>query len=446
MNPFTSLGLSPEIVNTLNQLGFEEPTDIQKTAIPIIMAGNDLLAIAQTGTGKTATYALPTIERLKRYANNSTSPAMHPVRMLVLVPTRELAQQVQENIALFVQHIPLRYAVLYGGTNINPQIEQLRQGIEILIATVGRLNDLIEQKAVQLNKVEIVILDEADKMLDIGFFDDICKIFSHLPNKKQTALFSATFSKQIELLTKEFLYQPQRIEIAPKNTTNINVVQHFVGVDNPQKRTLLYTLISELNMYQVIIFCNTKATVERVAHYLTRKRISVLSIHGDKTQSNRTDTLLKFKQGNIQALVATDVAARGLDIEALPFVINYDLPQQVENYVHRIGRTGRAGANGVAISLVEESNIEQYQNILSLTKQNIRIEFIDLYKPYWYQKKKIALEIQNPSPLSEQLNTSRQSKENTLIICQPIPGRKKYIRKKEDCALLLPNYGLDQSS
>lgn len=438
MNPFASLGLSPEIVETLNQLAFEEPTDIQKNAIPKVMAGNDLLAIAQTGTGKTAAYALPTIERLKRYANNSTSPAMHPVRMLVLVPTRELAQQVQENIALFIQNLPLRYAVLYGGTNINPQIEELRRGVEILVATVGRLKDLIEQKSVQLNKVEIVILDEADKMLDIGFFDDIRKIFSYLPHKKQTALFSATFSKQIELLTKEFLHQPQRIEIAPQNTTNINVEQHFIGIDNQQKKSLLYALISELNMYQVLIFCNTKATVERITRYLTQKRISVLPIHGDKTQSNRTETLLQFKQGNIQALVATDVAARGLDIDALPFVVNYDLPQQAEDYVHRIGRTGRAGASGVAISLVEESDLEQYQNILDLTKQNIKIEFIDHYEPYWSQKKKIAPQTKKSSNLSKQLNPPKENKKNAPVICEPIPGRKKHIRKKEDCALVLP--------
>ena len=352
MNKFAELGLGAEIVAALEEQGYQQPTPIQEAAIPKALAGHDLLAAAQTGTGKTAAFMLPSLERLKRYANASASPAMHPVRMLVLTPTRELADQIDQNTQRYIKNLPLRHTVLFGGVNMDKQTAQLRAGCEIVVATVGRLLDHVKQKNIVLNKVEIVVLDEADRMLDMGFIDDIRNIMQMLPRPRQTLLFSATFAPAIRKLAQDFMHSPEVVEVAAQNTTNANVEQHVIAVDTHRKRDLLERLIVDLGMQQVIVFCKTKQSADQVARDLARRGLSVSAIHGDKSQQTRLDVLSQFKAGSLRVLVATDVAARGLDIAELPFVVNYEMPVQAEDYVHRIGRTGRAGADGVAISMM----------------------------------------------------------------------------------------------
>jgi len=374
MNPFASLGLGSEIVSALTEQGYENPTPIQAAAIPKALAGHDLLAAAQTGTGKTAAFMLPSLERLKRYATSSTSPAMHPVRMLVLTPTRELADQIDQNVQGYIKNLPLRHTVLFGGVNMDKQTADLRAGCEIVVATVGRLLDHVKQKNINLNKVEIVVLDEADRMLDMGFIDDIRKIMQMLPKPRQTLLFSATFAPPIRKLAKDFMNAPEIVEVAAQNTTSANVEQHIIAVDALKKRNLLERLIVDLQMNQVIVFCKTKQSVDQVTRDLVRRNLAAQSIHGDKSQQSRLETLNAFKEGSLRVLVATDVAARGLDIAELPFVINYELPTQPEDYVHRIGRTGRAGADGVVSNIAAEEGqvVAAGQTVLTLTQEGER--------------------------------------------------------------------------
>lgn len=367
MNSFTALGLSSELVHTLEVCGFNSPTPIQKKAIPEVLAGKDLLAIAETGTGKTAAYALPALERIRHHANRSASPAMHPLRMLILLPTRELAIQVEDNIAQFVKALPLRHTVIYGGAPITSQVSALQRGVEILIATVGRLKDLLEQGVVQLSKVEIVVLDEADKMLDIGFLDEICEILSLLPQNKQTLLFSATFSKEIESIATECLNNPIKIESKPEKANNSLIEQHIIAVDSRRKRSTLVQLLEKLQSPQAMIFCNTKAQVEKLTMHLQHKQFKAAAIHGDKNQEHRLEALEDFKNGTVRLLIATDVAARGLNISNLPYVINYDLPTHAEDYIHRIGRTGRAGKEGVAFSFLEKVSLSAFEAIQGLS-------------------------------------------------------------------------------
>lgn len=385
-NPFSSLGLGTELVSALTAQGYENPTPIQAAAIPKALAGHDLLAAAQTGTGKTAAFMLPSLERLKRYATASTSPAMHPVRMLVLTPTRELADQIDQNVQGYIKNLPLRHTVLFGGMNMDKQTADLRAGCEIVVATVGRLLDHVKQKNIHLNKVEIVVLDEADRMLDMGFIDDIRKIMQMLPRQRQTLLFSATFSAPIRKLAQDFMNAPETVEVAAQNTTNANVEQHIIAVDTIQKRNLLERLIVDLHMNQVIVFCKTKQSVDRVTRELVRRNLSAQAIHGDRSQQSRLETLNAFKDGNLRVLVATDIAARGLDIAELPFVINYEMPAQPEDYVHRIGRTGRAGADGVAISLMDESEQKMFESIKELTGNKLLIERIEGFEPQWWEQ------------------------------------------------------------
>ena len=290
MNPFSSLGLGSELVSALTDQGYENPTPIQAAAIPKALAGHDLLAAAQTGTGKTAAFMLPSLERLKRYATSSTSPAMHPVRMLVLTPTRELADQIDQNVQAYIKNLPLRHTVLFGGVNMDKQTADLRAGCEIVVATVGRLLDHVKQKNINLNKVEIVVLDEADRMLDMGFIDDIRKIMQMLPKQRQTLLFSATFSPPIRKLAQDFMHTPEMVEVAAQNTTNANVEQHIIAVDALKKRNLLERLIVDLHMNQVIVFCKTKQSVDQVTRDLVRRNIAAQSIHGDKSQQSRLET------------------------------------------------------------------------------------------------------------------------------------------------------------
>ena len=385
MNAFAALGLSNEIVKALDEQGYSTPTPIQSAAIPKALAGHDLLAAAQTGTGKTAAFMLPSLERLKRFANTSASPAMHPVRMLVLTPTRELADQIDANITSYIKYLPLKHTVVFGGTNMDNQVQALRSGREIVVATVGRLLDHVGQRNIQLNKVDILVLDEADRMLDMGFIDDIRKIIAMLPKNRQILLFSATFAPEIKRLANDFMHLPETIEVARQNATNTNVEQHVIAVDGSRKRQLLERLILDLNMSQVIVFCKTKISADQVTRDLTRRNISAKAIHGDKAQQHRTDTLAAFKEGKVRVLVATDVAARGLDISELPFVINYEMPTNAEDYVHRIGRTGRAGAEGIALSLMEESEKRMFDAICKLTKQDLPLDKIEGFEPRWMQ-------------------------------------------------------------
>lgn len=392
MNFFTSLGLAPELVKAIDEAGYDTPTPIQDAAIPKVLAGKDIMAAAQTGTGKTAAFMLPSLERLRRFANNSASPAMHPVRMLVLTPTRELADQIDVNIKQYCKYLLLRHTVIFGGTNIAPQTQTLREGVEIVVATPGRLLDHVGQKNINLGKVDILVLDEADRMLDMGFITDVRKIIEELPKKRQILLFSATFAPEIQKLANDFMHQPEKIEVARQNTTSENIEQHILAVDSYRKKYLLHDLITDLNIAQVIVFCKTKQSVDQVARDLKRKEIAAEAIHGDKNQSQRTETLSAFKEGLIKVLVATDVAARGLDIAELPFVINYELPTNPEDYIHRIGRTGRAGAEGVAISLMDQSEHKMFEAILELTKQSLKIERVEGFEPRWLDENGQVLE------------------------------------------------------
>lgn len=454
-NPFSSLGLGTELVSALALQGYETPTPIQAAAIPKALAGHDLLAAAQTGTGKTAAFMLPSLERLKRYATTSTSPAMHPVRMLVLTPTRELADQIDQNVQGYIKNLPLRHTVLFGGMNMDKQTADLRAGCEIVVATVGRLLDHVKQKNIHLNKVEIVVLDEADRMLDMGFIDDIRKIMQMLPRQRQTLLFSATFSAPIRKLAQDFMNAPETVEVAAQNTTNANVEQHIIAVDTFQKRNLLERLIVDLHMNQVIVFCKTKQSVDRVTRELVRRNLSAQAIHGDRSQQSRLETLNAFKDGSLRVLVATDIAARGLDIAELPFVINYEMPAQPEDYVHRIGRTGRAGADGVAISLMDESEQKMFEAIKELTGNKLLIERIEGFEPQWWEQggaKPEKTGTSEPRQRNRYESAKAQREKNTRpenaandagAACGKIAGRSRRSRREHrTCALLQPRYGV----
>ena len=454
-NPFSSLGLGTELVSALTAQGYENPTPIQAAAIPKALAGHDLLAAAQTGTGKTAAFMLPSLERLKRYATASTSPAMHPVRMLVLTPTRELADQIDQNVQGYIKNLPLRHTVLFGGMNMDKQTADLRAGCEIVVATVGRLLDHVKQKNIHLNKVEIVVLDEADRMLDMGFIDDIRKIMQMLPKQRQTLLFSATFSAPIRKLAQDFMNAPETVEVAAQNTTNANVEQHIIAVDTFQKRNLLERLIVDLHMPQVIVFCKTKQSVDQVTRDLIRRNLSAQAIHGDRSQQSRLETLNAFKDGSLRVLVATDIAARGLDIAELPFVINYEMPAQPEDYVHRIGRTGRAGADGVAISLMDESEQKMFESIKELTGNKLLIERIEGFEPQWWEQggaKPEKTETGEPRQRNRYESAKAQREKNTRpenaandagAACGKIAGRSRRSRREHrTCALLQPRYGV----
>ncbi len=348
---FSELGLDEVLLRAIQEQGYTTPTPIQARAIPVALAGKDLLGAAQTGTGKTASFSLPILQLLQPFANTSTSPARHPVRALVLTPTRELADQVAANIETYGKYSALRSTPIFGGVDMNPQAAQLRRGVEILIATPGRLLDHLQQKNTQLGEVQILVLDEADRMLDMGFLPDLQRILNLLPENRQTLLFSATFSPEITKLTKSYLRSPVAINVATQNATAKNVRQRVYTLDSKDKSAAVIELIHRHAMGQVIVFCNSKLGASRLVRQIEQAGISAASIHGDKTQKERMEALERFKQGDIIALVATDVAARGIDIVELPAVINFDLPFNAEDYVHRIGRTGRAGASGDALSL-----------------------------------------------------------------------------------------------
>jgi ATP-dependent RNA helicase RhlE len=349
---FDSLGLSADLVQTVAEEGYVAPTPVQTGAIPLVLAGRDLLAAAQTGTGKTAAFVLPILDRLRDRANSSFSPARHPVRVLILVPTRELAMQVDESVRTYGRTVPLRSTVVYGGVPIEPQIRALRAGVEILVATPGRLLDHVGQRTVNLGQVEILVLDEADRMLDMGFLPDIRRILDLLPARRQNLLFSATFSQDIRDLSGSLLNDPETVEVAARNTPAEAVRQLVYPVDRDRKEALLAHLIRRDDLRQVLVFTRTKLAASRLAARLDREGLDAVAIHSDRSQPERTRALEGFKSGDVRVLVATDVAARGLDIEDLPVVVNFELPWNPQDYIHRIGRTGRAGATGEAISLV----------------------------------------------------------------------------------------------
>ena len=349
---FAELKLAPELVRAVSELGYSVPTPIQKEAIPLVLAGRDLLAQAQTGTGKTAAFALPLLHQIKPHANTSTSPARHPVRALVLAPTRELAIQVHESVVAYAKHLPLRSTVVYGGVNMNEQEAALRAGVEVLVATPGRLLDHAGNKMTLLNQVQFLVLDEADRMLDMGFLPDLKRILALLPKTRQTLLFSATFDEPITRLANSFLRDPLKVEVARKNTAAETVEQVVHKVAEDDKIDALIRVVRARELPQALVFTRTKIAADKLARRLQRRGLEVAAIHGDKTQVDRLQALEGFKQGKIKLLVATDIAARGIDIAELPCVVNFELPYSPEDYVHRIGRTGRAGASGLAISLV----------------------------------------------------------------------------------------------
>lgn len=378
---FETLNLAPQLLKAISESGYTNPTPIQAQAIPVALNGGDLMAGAQTGTGKTAAFVLPLLQKLLPYANTSTSPAKHPVRALILTPTRELAIQVEESVKAYAKHCDLKSLVVYGGVDIKTQTPHLKTGIEVLVATPGRLLDHIEQKTLNLSQVSILVLDEADRMLDMGFMPDLRRILALLPKQRQNLMFSATFSKEIKRLADEFLTSPTLIEVARSNATNDNVTQKVYPVAQSDKEALVIQILQEAQATQVIIFTKTKLTASRISKSLTNAGITSNPIHGDKTQKERIEALDAFKAGSIVALVATDVAARGLDISDLPMVINYEIPSAPEDYVHRIGRTGRAGASGIAISLVCPEEEKYLVEIEKLIKREIPKETVTLDKP-----------------------------------------------------------------
>jgi ATP-dependent RNA helicase RhlE len=389
---FESLGLMAELNRAVSEKGYSVPTPIQTQAIPAILEGRDIMGGAQTGTGKTAGFTLPLLQRL--IANPHTENSRRPVRALVLTPTRELAAQVSESVVNYGKYLPLRSTVVFGGVSINPQKQKLIKGVDILVATPGRLLDLVNQRAVNLSKVEILVLDEADRMLDMGFIRDIRKILALMPRQKQTLLFSATFSDEIKQLSKELLRSPELIEVAQRNTASERVTQVVHPVDKTRKRELLSFLIGSNNWQQVLVFARTKHGSNRLAEQLNTDGITATAIHGNKSQGARTRALADFKAGKVRVLVATDIAARGLDIDQLPHVVNYELPNIAEDYVHRIGRTGRAGNEGEAMSLVCVDELKLLKDIETLLQRDIPSVQIEGYTP-------------NPAIKAEPINKGR---------------------------------------
>ncbi len=374
---FAELGLCAPILKAVAEQGYETPSPIQAQAIPAVIAGRDVMAAAQTGTGKTAGFTLPILQKL----STGPRPPANQVRALILTPTRELAAQVGDNVAAYSKHLPLRSTVIFGGVGANPQMMAMRKGVDVLVATPGRLLDLYNQNAVKFNALEILVLDEADRMLDMGFIHDIKRILKLLPVKRQNLLFSATFSDEIRQLAKGLVHNPLEIDIAPRNTTVDSVDQWICPVDKKQKSHLLTHLILENDWHQILVFSRTKHGANKLVKQLEDSRIKAAAIHGNKSQTARTKALADFKANKIRVLVATDIAARGIDIDQLPQVVNFDLPNVPEDYVHRIGRTGRAGASGQAVSLVCADELKQLQDIERLIQRLLVRKDVDGFKP-----------------------------------------------------------------
>ena len=371
---FSNLSLAPQLARAVLEMGYETMTPIQEQAIPVVLEGRDVMGAAQTGTGKTAAFALPLLQRMMKHENASTSPARHPVRALVLLPTRELAVQVAQQVELYAKYTHLRSTVVFGGMDMKGQTAELKKGVEVLVATPGRLLDHIEAKNAVLNQVEYVVLDEADRMLDIGFLPDLQRILSYLPKQRITLLFSATFSPEIKRLATSYLQDPVTIEVARSNATASTVEQHFYSVGADDKRRALHQILKTRGLKQAFVFVNSKLGCARLARSLEREGLKTTALHGDKSQDERLKALEAFKSGAVDLLVCTDVAARGLDIKDVPSVFNFDVPFNAEDYVHRIGRTGRAGASGLAVSFVASSDQRLVADIEKLIKTKIELE------------------------------------------------------------------------
>ena len=405
MKTFANLGLSENILRALKDKGYETPSPIQDRAIPAVLTGRDMMAAAQTGTGKTAGFTLPMIQIL----DQAEPSGGRPIRALVLTPTRELAAQVQDSIKTYGKYLALKSMVVFGGVNIKPQIDQLKKGVDILVATPGRLLDLCNQRACRLNQVNMLVLDEADRMLDMGFIHDIRKIIKLLPLKRQNLMLSATFSKEIRALTHEFLVKPVTIEVTPEKMAAQTVAQRAYRCDAKAKTSLIIHLIKEGNWEHVLIFTRTKHGANRLSSKLAKAGIQTSAIHGDKMQASRTKALDGFKKRKIRVLVATDIAARGLDIALLPHVVNYELPNVPEDYVHRIGRTGRAGMEGEAISLVCNDERPFLSSIKKLIGQPIKLSDVPGFEPaIWSEKAPTASEVQKGAAARRE--TARQER------------------------------------
>jgi ATP-dependent RNA helicase RhlE len=374
---FAQLQLSAPLARAVAEMGYESMTPIQAQAIPVVLQGRDVMGAAQTGTGKTAAFALPLLQRMLKHENASTSPARHPVRALVLLPTRELADQVAEQVSLYGKYTNLRSTVVFGGIDMKPQTAELKKGVEVLVATPGRLLDHIEAKNCALNQVEYVVLDEADRMLDIGFLPDLQRILSFLPKQRTTLLFSATFSPEIKRLANSYLQDPVTIEVARSNATASTVEQHFYSVGDDDKRHALHQILKQRELKQAFVFVNSKLGCARLARSLEREGLKTTALHGDKSQDERLKALESFKKGEVDLLVCTDVAARGLDIKDVPAVFNFDIPFHAEDYVHRIGRTGRAGQSGLAVNFVSKSDARLIADIEKLLKTKIDLEAME---------------------------------------------------------------------
>ncbi len=377
LDSFSQLQLSEPLARAVAELGYASMTPIQAQAIPVVLQGRDVMGAAQTGTGKTAAFTLPLLQRMLKHENTSTSPARHPVRALVLLPTRELADQVAKAVKAYAKYTNLRTAVVFGGMDMKPQTLELKAGVEVLVATPGRLLDHIEAKSAVLNQVEYVVLDEADRMLDIGFLPDLQRILSYLPKQRTTLLFSATFSSEIKRLANSYLQDPVTIEVARSNAAASTVEQHFYSVGDDDKRHALHQILKQRGMKQAFVFVNSKLGCARLARSLEREGLKTTALHGDKSQDERLKALEAFKQGEVDLLVCTDVAARGLDIKDVPAVFNFDIPFNAEDYIHRIGRTGRAGASGLAVSFVSKSDGRLVADLEKLLKSKIELEAIE---------------------------------------------------------------------
>lgn len=404
---FDSLGLSLPLLKAVSQKGYKEASPIQIKAIPAILSGHDVMAMAQTGTGKTAGFTLPLLQRL----SDGPKVKSNQVRALVLTPTRELAAQVAENVQQYSKFLPLKSAVVFGGVKINPQMIKLRSGVDVLVATPGRLLDLYKQNALKFDQLEILVLDEADRMLDMGFIHDIKRIIALLPKKRQNLMFSATFSGEINTLAKSIVNSPIELSVSPKNTTAVTIEQCVHPVDKNKKSALLCKLILDNNWQQVLVFCRTKHGANKLTKYIETHGVKAAAIHGNKSQGARTRALADFKAGKIRALIATDIAARGIDISQLPQVVNFELPNVAEDYVHRIGRTGRAGANGHAISLVCAEEHKDLLGIERLIQTSIERIIIDGFKPIMplSDSKKVQAPLKPKKPKKNKANTSGES-------------------------------------
>lgn len=404
---FAELGLKAELLRAIDAQGYTRPTPIQAQSIPSVLEGRDVLAGAQTGTGKTAAFTLPMLQLLSRDPKRSAGAP----RALVLTPTRELAAQVKANIDTYGANLKLKNAAVFGGVSINPQKDLLRRGVDILVATPGRLLDHLNQRTVDLSQVEILVLDEADRMLDMGFIHDIRKVISQLPRQRQNLLFSATYSKDIKRLAEDILHDPARIEVARHNTAAETVTQHVYRIDKKGKRDLLIHLINEGQWFQVLVFSRTKHGANKLVEQLNRAGLEAAAIHGNKSQAVRTKALAGFKKGTIRVLVATDIASRGLDIDRLPHVVNFELPNVPEDYVHRIGRTGRAGEEGAAISLVSDDEVKLLKDIQRLLKKDIPVLALPTFERTAPQApEKNHSEVQKPRPKRPKFRKSDTSK------------------------------------